>query len=121
MPMTYDPASANPLAGNPLKTRSDMIRAVNDLFDPLLPFFSDGNARVRLDGAGAHFDRAAADLEGFARPLWGLAPLGAGKNDFAHWHRFAEGLANGCDPSHPEYWGTVNARDQRMVELAALG
>ena len=49
--MTYDPASANPLAGNPLKTRSDMIRAVNDLFDPLLPFFSDGNARVRLDGA----------------------------------------------------------------------
>jgi len=119
--MTYDPASANPLAGNPLKTRADMIRAVNDLFNPLLPFFSDGNARVRLDGAGAHFDRAAADLEGFARPLWGLAPLGAGKSAFDNWHRFAEGLANGCDPSHPEYWGTVNARDQRMVELAALG
>ena len=119
--MTYDPASANPHAGNPLETRADMSRALLDLFDPLLPFFSKGGARVRLNAAAAHFDRAAADLEGFARPLWGLAPLGAGNGDFAHWHRFAEGLANGTDPAHPEYWGTVNGRDQRMVELAALG
>src|SRR6478736_9494567 len=121
MPMTYDPASSNPLANNPLKTREDMSRALRDLFDPLLPYFSAGNARVRLDGAAAHFDRAAADLEGFARPLWGLAPFGAGGGDFAHWQRFAEGLANGTDPDHPEYWGAVNGRDQRMVELAALG
>jgi hypothetical protein len=119
--MTYDPASANPLAGNPLQTRDDMNRALRDLFEPLLPYFSEGNARVRLDGAAAHFDRVAADLEGFARPLWGLAPLGAGNGDFRHWQRYAEGLANGTDPDHPEYWGTVNNRDQRMVELAALG
>ncbi|MGO4135058.1 DUF2264 domain-containing protein [Rhizobium brockwellii] len=119
--MTYDPASANPLAGNPLETRADMSRALLALFDPLLACFSKGSARVTLNGGGAHFDRAAADLEGFARPLWGLAPLGAGNGDFAHWHRFAEGLANGTDPAHPEYWGTVNGRDQRMVELAALG
>ncbi|NTI17421.1 DUF2264 domain-containing protein [Agrobacterium rhizogenes] len=119
--MIYDPVSTNPLAGNPLKNRSDMRCALTDLFDPLLPYFSKGNARVRIDAAGAHFDRAAADLEGFARPLWGLAPLGAGGGDFAHWDRFAEGLANGVDPAHPEYWGGVNGRDQRMVELAALG
>lgn len=121
MPMIYDPASTNPLAGNPLQTLTDMRRALTDLFDPLLPYFSKGNARVRIDGAGAHFDRAAADLEGFARPLWGLAPLGAGGGDFRHWDRYAEGLANGVDPKHPEYWGAVNGRDQRMVELAALG
>ncbi|MEZ2126161.1 MULTISPECIES: DUF2264 domain-containing protein [unclassified Sinorhizobium] len=119
--MTYDPASANPLAGNPLQSRTDMRRALIDLFDPLLPYFSQGNARVRLDAAAAHFDRAAADLEGFARPLWGLAPFGAGGGNFAHWDRYAEGLANGTDPTHPEYWGAVNGRDQRMVELAALG
>ena len=119
--MIYDPASTNPLAGNPLKNLTDMRRALTDLFDPLLPYFSEGNARVRIDAAGAHFDRAAADLEGFARPLWGLAPFGAGGGDFGHWDRYAEGLANGVDPDHPEYWGTVNGRDQRMVELAALG
>ncbi len=119
--MTYDPASANPLAGNTLETRGDMQRALLDLFDPLVPYFSRGNARVRLDAAAAHFDRAAADLEGFARPLWGLAPFAAGGGSFAHWDRYAEGIANGTDPEHPEYWGQVNGRDQRMVELAALG
>ncbi len=119
--MTYDPASANPLAGNPLQKRGDMQSALLDLFDPLLPYFSTGNARVRLDAAAAHFDRAAADLEGFARPLWGLAPFAAGGGDFGHWDRYAEGIANGTDPQHPEFWGQVNGRDQRMVELAALG
>ena len=31
--MTYDPASSNPLANNPLKTREDMSHALRDLFD----------------------------------------------------------------------------------------
>lgn len=119
--MTYDPVSANPLHGNPLKSRADVEKALRDLFNPLLPFFSEGGARVRLDGAGAHFDRAAADLEGFARPLWGLTPLAAGGGSFDHWELYRRGLANGTDPEHPEYWGTVNSTDQRMVELAAIG
>jgi hypothetical protein len=119
--MTYDPVSANPLHGNPLKTRADVEKALRDLFDPLLPFFSDGGARVRLDAAAAHFDRAAADLEGFARPLWGLTPLAAGGAEFDHWELYRRGLANGTDPEHPEYWGEVNSTDQRMVELAAIG
>jgi hypothetical protein len=119
--MTYDPVSANPLHGNPLKTRADVEKALHDLFNPLLPFFSEGGARVRLDGAAAHFDRAAADLEGFARPLWGLTPLAAGGGEFDHWELYRRGLANGTDPEHPEYWGQVNSTDQRMVELAAVG
>ena len=119
--MTYDPVSANPLHGNPLKTRADVEKALHDLFNPLLPFFSEGGARVRLSATGAHFDRAAADLEGFARPLWGLTPLAAGGGKFDHWELYRQGLANGTDPEHPEYWGTVNGIDQRMVELAAIG
>ena len=101
--MTYDPATANPLFGNPLQSRADVEKGLRDLFDPLLPYFSHGGARVRLDGAGAHFDRAAADLEGFARPLWGLTPLAAGGADFAHWELYRQGLANGTDPHLPEY------------------
>jgi hypothetical protein len=119
--MTYDPVTANPLHGNRLQSRADATKALGDLFNPLLPYFSEGGARVRLDGAAAHFDRAAADLEGFARPLWGLAPLAAGGGDFAHWELYRRGLANGTDPEHPDYWGAVNSTDQRMVELAAIG
>jgi hypothetical protein len=119
--MTYVPVHANPLSGNPLKTRGDVEKALLDLFDPLLPAFSEGGARVSLSATAAHFDQAAADLEGFARPLWGLAPYAAGGGAFPHWPLYAKGLANGTDPEHPEYWGKVTDRDQRMVELAALG
>lgn len=119
--MTYDPVTANPLYGNPLKSRADVEQALLDLFNPLRPYFSEGGARVRLSGTAAHFDRAAADLEGFARPLWGLTPFAAGGGEFDNWEVYRQGLTNGTDPEHPEYWGQVNATDQRMVELAAIG
>ena len=119
--MTYEPRSANPLGENPLRTRADVGRAVHALFTPLLRCFSQGGARVRLSDAAAHFDRAAADLEGFARPLWGLAPLAAGGGRFEHWELYRRGLANGTDPDHPEYWGAIHDIDQRQVELAAIG
>jgi hypothetical protein len=119
--MTYDPVTANPLHGNPLQTRADVETALHDLFNPLLPFYSEGGARVRLDATAGHFDRAAADLEGFARPLWGLTPLAAGGGSFDHWALYRQGLAKGTDPEHPEYWGTIHSTDQRMVELAAIG
>ncbi|GLQ54849.1 DUF2264 domain-containing protein [Devosia nitrariae] len=119
--MIYNPLGANPLAGNPLKTRADVEKALLDLFNPLLPFFSEGGARVRLSGTAAHFDRIAADVEGFARPLWGVTPFAAGGGAFDHWELYRQGLANGMDPEHPEYWGTVHQTDQRMVEMAAIG
>lgn len=110
------------MEGNPLKTREDVIQVMKDLYLPLKPYYSKGYARVRLDMAAASFDRTASDLEGFARPLWGLAPLAAGGGaDFVDWELFREGLANGTNPEHPEFWGFPDNRDQRLVELAAIG
>ncbi len=111
----------NPFSENPLRTRVDVQRAVGELFTPLLPHFSSSAARVRLSAAAAHFDRAAADLEGFARPLWGIAPLTAGGGEFDHWALYRKGLSNGTDPDHPDYWGNIGGIDQRQVELAAIG
>ena len=111
----------NPLYNNKFETRDDVIAAVHSLFNPLLPTFSEGKARVQLDSSGATCDRAACDLEGWARPLFGIAPMVAGDGDFEHWETYREGLKNGTDPSHSEYWGTVISMDQRQVEMAALG
>lgn len=66
---------ANPLAGNPLRTREDVERAAMDLFTPLLPHFSKGAARVKLGSWGVWYSDGAGELEGFARPLWGIVPL----------------------------------------------
>lgn len=111
----------NPLSGNPLLTRADLQKAVLDLFAPLKLHFSLDAARVKLGFTGAHFDDHAAELEGFARPLWGLVPLVVGGGIFADWELYQRGLTNGSNPHHPEYWGTPIDRDQRLVEMAAIG
>lgn len=110
----------NPLAGNPLRSRDDLVAAVHALVEPLLPSFSPGAARVRLGNTGVAFPDVAEELEGFARPLWGLVPLACGGDAWPHWELWRRGIASGTDPAHPEYWGEPR-RDQRMVEMAALG
>jgi len=111
----------NPMQGNPLASRADAQRAVCDLTTPLLGSFSPGRARVVLGSTEGHFHPAAAHLEGLSRPFWGLAPLLAGGGRFDGIEMFVQGVENGANPDHSEYWGPVTHRDQRMVESAALG
>lgn len=111
----------NPLAGNRCRTRQDVASALQALVQPLEPYRSAGGARIRLDATAAHFDAAAADLEGFARPLWGLAPAAVGGATWIDWKSIVRGFAAGTDPHHPEYWGGFADKDQRLVELAAIG
>lgn len=103
---------------NPLITREDAVTASIALITPLLPYFSPGCARVRIPVTiGTHFDETAAQLEGFARPLFVVGAL-------LHAHHPSEGLlqswidgfVTGTDPEHPEYWGPISDKDQRMVE-----
>ncbi|WQF87741.1 hypothetical protein CDEST_12755 [Colletotrichum destructivum] len=112
---------------NDLRTRSDLIRATLALLRPLLPHFSPAKGRIRLPVSSAtHFDETAAQLEGFARPLWAVGALLHGC-DSASDPELAEsinevvqpwidGFVSGTDPEHPEYWGKINDTDQRMVE-----
>ena len=109
------------LATNPLRSRSDLQQAVRDLFNPLLPFFSEGSAAIHLAGAGTRHGSLDEDFESFARPLWGLIPLAAGGGEFPHWDLYRQGLVNGSDPSHPEYWQKQSRADQQHVEMAVIG
>ncbi|MBL4813408.1 MAG: DUF2264 domain-containing protein [Rhodobacteraceae bacterium] len=111
----------NPFENNALRTRDDLAQAVRDLVAPLVAHFSPGKARVRIGASGARHDEASADIEAFARPLWGIAPLAAGGYTFEHWDIWRTGLANGTNPDHAEYWGDPGDNDQRLVEMAAIG
>lgn len=102
-------------------TRTDVQRLVRELIRPLREYASPGNARVCPGVTGASFPRQDAEFEGFARPLWGLAPLAAGGGPFDGWEEYRKGLTNGTDPDHPEYWGSIPDYSQKAVELAPLG
>lgn len=108
-------------ASNPLASRDDAAALVQAMTAPLVSRFSPGRAFVKLGADAAHFDRRAAWFEGFARPLWALAPLHKGGFAFEHWALFAEGIRNGTNPEHTEYWQPTQNHNQRSVEMAALG
>jgi len=109
---------------NPLQSRDDMVDLLFDLLTPLESGQSKGAARVILGHSGAGFDAVAAELEGYARALWGLGPLLASEPDHPRFKTVREawvkGLVNGTNPDHEEYWGDCGDRDQRLVEQAAI-
>ena len=118
-----------PLAGfsdNPFRTRVQFQAAATSLLRALLSYQSPGGARIKLPLAtGTHFDDVAAQLEGYARALWAVGALQHVQTLSADEQKetiepFARGLANGTNPAHPEYWGPVILRDQRMVEMEII-
>lgn len=118
-----------PLAGfsdNAFGTHQDFRLGAISLLRALKPYQSLGGARIRLPLAtGTHFDDVAAQLEGFARALWAVGSLLHSKSLTEDEHKelirpYINGLANGTNPMHLEYWGPVVLRDQRMVEMEII-
>lgn len=105
---------------NALEQRSDLEAAHNEIFEPLVEAFSKSGARVRLEGSGTSFNIAAAELEGFLRPLWGIVPYICGGGDFQYADLYRKGLVNGCNPDHQDFWGVPDAFNQILVDVAAI-
>ncbi|KAI0065803.1 hypothetical protein BV25DRAFT_1596361 [Artomyces pyxidatus] len=110
-----------PFVSNPLETKDDLRAFCTALLDPLAAHTSPHGARIHLGYTGTHYDEAAAQLEGFSRPVWGLASLLGGGGTYAGAERWVRGLDAGTDPNSEEFWGPMRDRDQRMVECSALG
>jgi hypothetical protein len=109
-----------PFVRNPLRSRVDVQRAMLDLWHPLRSHFRRDGPAVSLGDTEADYGPHARTAEAFLRPLWGLAPLLAGGGDVPDWEVFPHGLAVGCEPSDPRYWGSCQNHDQRFVEMAPL-
>jgi hypothetical protein len=106
---------------NAFETHQDFQNAALALLRALKPYQSPSGARIKLPLAtGTHFDDVAAQLEGFARALWAVGTL-LHSNVVTHDHElirpYINGLANGTDPEHSDYWGPVVLRDQRFVYI----
>jgi hypothetical protein len=105
---------------NPFQSRDDLSRAATAITKPLERYRSKAKARVKLyPSTAAGFDDVAAQLEGFARPLWAISALFVeGTDPFTgSWIR---GIEAGADPASPEYWGQLASFDQRMVEMESI-
>ncbi|MGN7941179.1 DUF2264 domain-containing protein [Metabacillus sp. 22489] len=107
---------------NPLKTKADVEQALKQICNPLKSSYSDGFARLQLGNSGVAYSDSIAGMEGFSRILWGLVPLLAGDaKEYDIWDFHLQGIKNGTNPAHEEYWGRINDYDQRIVEMAVFG
>ena len=122
-----------PLQGfsdNPFCTRNDFIRAAVALIQPLDQYKSANHARIRIATCtGAGFSETAAQLEGFARPLWVVAELlhlkqkddeAIGSPLETALGTWINGIRAGTDPKSNEFWGDLCDFDQRMVEMESI-
>ncbi|MBE9916179.1 DUF2264 domain-containing protein [Paenibacillus donghaensis] len=106
---------------NSLQTKADVQQAVLDTLEPLKQHFTEGRAGLDLGATAASHNEAIVLMEAFSRPLWGLIPHAAGGGQSDLWQEFLEGIINGTNPEHEEYWGDFVTQDQRMVEQAVFG
>lgn len=92
------------------------------MMKPLKEYYSPGSAELQLGITAAGYGNQIAGLEGFSRILWGIASYWAGGGeDESLLLRYQKGLCTGTDPASVEYWGDLHDKDQRMVEMAAIG
>ena len=118
------------LSDNKLITRQDLVKILLDMIRPLKNYYNKDKSMLRIGNTAAHYGERSAQMEGWARVLWGLGPLFAGENsdldgsmqkEIAQWLEiYKEGLINGTDPDSDGYWGDMADYDQKMVETAAV-
>jgi hypothetical protein len=64
---------------NPIKTRADLCRLLEDLLEPLKKFAVPSG--YQLGSTAAHYAPKIAVMEGWSRCLWGIGPYTAGGGD----------------------------------------
>jgi hypothetical protein len=107
-PLTLGYNGIHPFSQVKLHDRASLQQLLVALLDPVRPFFSPHKARIRLPGGtAARFDDVAAEVEGFCRPLWGVAALLAGNGgsrdglnglNWDGWRDWVQGLEAAVDP-----------------------
>lgn len=108
-----------------MNTKKDYEELLLKILTPIKSRFSEGCAYIDFGATSAHYRERAKRIEGFSRPLWGLAPYYACKGetdkDYSFSELYQKGFANGTNPFSSEYWGEINDYDQIIVEMAAMG
>lgn len=105
-----------------LNTKKDFQNCLNKIIQPVKTCYTPGRTGLKCGSTGVFYGSDIALMEGFARILWGLAPFWCGGGEDAEFDKiYLEGIINGTDPDHEEYWGEIRPVDQRIVETAAMG
>lgn len=105
---------------NKLLTRKDFEDALYDILNPLQKYYSIGKARINLNSIATVYNESTIGMESFSRIIWGIAPLSVYKENNEYINNIIEGIKNGTNPLHEEYWGECKNYDQMFVEMTPI-
>jgi hypothetical protein len=104
-----------------MKTRQFYTDMLLKLLQPLSTKYSESYTQLNLGGYQAGYGNKVAGMEGFLRGLWGLVPYWKSNPQSTLFvDIYQQGITNGVNPEHADYWGNLHNKDQRMVEMAAI-
>lgn len=106
---------------NEFKNKKDLRKFMIDLVEPLESSFIRSNTRLHIANKSTGATDSVSQIEGFCRIIWGVTALDNVDKDWPLWQTIREGLINGTNPEHKDYFGDVQDYDQRIVEMAAVG
>ncbi len=107
--------------GCALEGREELGNLAEEMVSCAVKNLSAKKAWLNAGESGARYPHKTAWIEGALRPLFGLVPLSAGGFQTGLWESYLEGIKQGTDPDSPEYWGRLNGKDQKIVEMASIG
>lgn len=90
-----------------------------DIIAPIEKYYNGG--KVQFAKHSAWYENVSADMEAFARPLWGLVPFWSGGGNAKQFEKlYIDGISDGVDETSDGYWGDCHDKDQRFVEMASI-
>lgn len=102
-------------------SKQDFRSCVQKITVALKPYYSEPKAVLKYGVHSSLAEEKTQCMEAFIRPLWGLAPLWGGGGECEDFDQiYLQGIQNGTDPEHPEYWGELKSFAQEVCEAPAL-
>ena len=106
---------------NQFQTKNDYIEFLRDMILPLAPYYSKGKAELKFGTLSSLTSEKTQCTEAFMRPLWGLAPLwGCGGECGSFNEIYRQGITNGTNPHHPEYFGELKSHSQELCDSVVI-
>lgn len=104
-----------------LNTKDAFEEILMGIISPSVNYLSEDSALLYLPNhISANYSDDISFFESFSRVLWGLAPYSKNNQDCSFLNRYKDGIINGTNPSHEEYWGDIKDVDQRSVEMVPV-
>lgn len=95
-----------------LQTKQEFQDWMMGVLEPLIPFYSEGKARLFLGDTKAVYPQDSIELEAFSRPLWALVPFwrGGGKG-------FEKSIRKGWDMERIRLMRNIGAGFKIMISV----